>query len=478
MKKLDFNQSVYELTEQYPELIPILDTLGFHELTNETIRTTLGKTMTLPKAATAKNIDKMTMITKLMAKGFMPSGKRNENTNTDKIKEYLKRLDEGENLETVKEDFVKNFSEVEASEIMKAEQELMNEGTPLSQVQQLCDVHSALFHGSTREERMNNAELAVQASLKKEQTLHQSVDEAKKAYARTLIAIDGHPLQLFDNENKAIQKAIEQLPEDTLTVEDLQYMRQTVVHYAKKGDLLYPVLKVKYDITGPNDVMWTVDDEIRDELSLLIKKPNQSDERWQNRAKNTINRMEEMLYKENNILFPILAENLSQQEWIQIYHDQKDYAEIFGVTSHRWEEAEILEEKQAEFLNAEIMMPGGHMTVEQLTALLDTLPFEITFIDHDHINRYFNDGPKVFKRPKAAIDRSVFSCHPPKIEPMVRSILNDFKEGKRDSVPVWMEKNNRQFLVTYMAVRDKNHRYLGTMEVVQDMEFARDHFEK
>ena len=58
-----------------------------------------------------------------------------------------------------------------------------------------------------------------------------------------------------------------------------------------------------------------------------------------------------------------------------------------------------------------------------------------------------------------AIDREVFSCHPPKIEPMVRAIIEDFRNNKRNRVPVWMEKGGRTMLVTYMAVRDKNGKY-------------------
>ena len=118
------------------------------------------------------------------------------------------------------------------------------------------------------------------------------------------------------------------------------------------------------------------------------------------------------------------------------------------------------------------------MTPEQLRALLNTIPMEISFIDAGNINRFFNEGPKVFKRPGMAIDREVFSCHPPKIEPMVRQIIEDFREGRRDSVPVWMEKGGKTMLVTYMAVRDADGNYVGTAEFVQDMEFAKEHFLK
>ena len=190
-----------------------------------------------------------------------------------------------------------------------------------------------------------------------------------------------------------------------------------------------------------------------------------------------LTRAEEMIYKEQNILFPICAVNFSQEEWYGIYHDSKDYAVCFGVAQEIWTDAENANPVARETdLNYEIVLPGGHMTIPQLTALLNTIPLEITFIDAQNINRFFNEGPKVFKRPGMAIDREVFSCHPPKIEPMVRQIIDDFRNNRRDEVPVWMEKNGRTMLVKYMAVRDKSENYLGTVELVQDMEFAKVHF--
>ena len=121
-------------------------------------------------------------------------------------------------------------------------------------------------------------------------------------------------------------------------------------------------------------------------------------------------------------------------------------------------------------------MPGGVMNVEELTAMLNTIPLEISFVDRNDVNKYFNEGPKVFKRPSIALGHSVYSCHPPKIELMVRSIINGFRGGTKDKVSVWMEKAGRTMLVTYMAVRDKNKNYLGTLEIVQDMEEIKKHF--
>ncbi len=382
-----------------------------------------------------------------------------------KLTEYLQRLGAGEELEEVRKDFVKEFLDVQASEIMEAEQELMKQGTPLEEVQRLCDVHAALFHGVTPEEEM-----------KKRQSFEQKEYGNKSQQAQELEQVEGHPLYTLTKENQALLKLLQQFAES----EDenlLSIIGQFAVHYAKKGDLLYPHLKVKYGIAGPSDVMWTVDDEIRDEYSALMRESQRGDE-WNKRLRAVLKRIEEMVHKEQNILFPICAVNFTKEEWMGIYRDAKDYIVCFGVEDIHWQEAEDQEIVRENSGKDEIVLPGGHMTLEQLTALLNTVPLEITFIDVDNINRFFNEGPKVFKRPGMALDREVFSCHPPKIEPMVRAIIDDFRYGRKDRVPVWMEKGGRTMLVTYMAVRDKTGKYVGTAEFVQDMEFAKEHFGK
>lgn len=412
-----------------------------------------------------------------------------EDNRIDLLKSYLARLGKGEALDTVRADFVEHFKDVEASEIMRAEQEMMKEGTPLSEVQKLCDLHSALFHGSTTEEQIQKAETAVKESLRKENT--QADYSRKKELCKELTEIQGHPLNTFAKENEALQALLLEA-KDTHSCEGIKDLINKLldisVHYAKKGDLLYPHLKVQYQISGPSDVMWTVDDEIRDELSELARLfegtslseraafPELTEEE-KTRLLAVINRMDEMIYKEKNILFPICAVNFTEEEWMAIYFDSMDYKECFGVEKGIWADAKKVDRKSDAAVD-EIKMPGGHMSLAQLTALLNTIPMEISFIDDKDINRYFNEGPKVFKRPGMAIDRDVFSCHPPKIEAMVRAILTNLRNGTKDSVPVWMEKNGRTMLVTYMAVRDAAGVYLGTVELVQDMEAAKAHFEK
>ncbi len=471
-KKLNLNKSIYELTKEYPELINLMESLGFREISKKAMLNSVGKMMTIPKGAKVKNISMMEIVSALMKEGFeiegeMPNiqmethcskqeGEERTQSRKEEIKTYLKRLEQGDDLEQVRHDFVQEFEAVDASEIMEAEQELLKEGTPLVQVQKLCDVHSALFHGSTVEEKV------------------QSAKEEKDSETKSLEALCGHPLYTFGKENQALSNLIAEFKENH-NVSLLNEIRQVSIHYAKKGDLLYPLLKVKYGVSGPSEVMWTVDDEIRDGLALLMKDSKQ-DEQWNAQVDAVFERLEEMIYKEENILFPICVEHFTKEEWFGIYQDSKDYDICFGIEQEIWEEAEKKPLERKESMNGEILMPGGHLSLEQLTALLNTIPMEITFVDAENMNRYFNEGEKVFKRPSMALDREVFSCHPPKIEPMVRQIIDDFRRGRQDSVSVWMEKKGRVMLVKYMAVRNQEGKYLGTVELVQDMQFAKEHF--
>ena len=639
-KILDLDKSVASLVKEYPEVAEIMANLGFTEIKNPAMLASVGRIMNLKKGSQMKKIPMEEIVRAFREKGFeiTDGGKLFPAESADSAEEakiakatdsaeatkapvdraealrlLLDRLSEGEDLESVRADFVRDFKDVDPAEIMRAEQGLMESGMPLSKVQKLCDVHSALFHGDTREEQIANAERAVQASLKNQAGKEEKNYINKSLEADALIQIPGHPLSTFTKENQALGQYLESTKarweslveslsgkaggknkaegaegaegvqgaqgaqgapdwEALLAAfsEELAKLRSFTVHYAKKGDLLYPLLKVKYDISGPSQVMWTVDDEIRDTLGELNRELSEKskgvralkntgedldDEEEYIRSKAEIaesilnsfflknylavrNRMEEMIYKEENILFPMCALQFQKEEWIQIYFDSKDYEACFSVENVSWKEAEetgntpekwraveasgdsereksgkeTSEEHSGDFHAAElpqgagkmledllrrveslegksgnsgepssardgeIIMPGGHLKKNELIAMLNTLPVEITFVDKDNINRFFNEGPKVFKRPQMAIDREVFSCHPPKVEPMVRMIIGNFRDGKEDEVPIWMEKGGKPFLVRYMAVRDKEQNYVGTLEAVTDMTEVKEHF--
>lgn len=70
MKEIDLNKSVYELTEEYPELMDILKELGFLGVKNPILRKTLGKVTTIPQGSKKQGKDLSEVIKILKEKGF------------------------------------------------------------------------------------------------------------------------------------------------------------------------------------------------------------------------------------------------------------------------------------------------------------------------------------------------------------------------------------------------------------------------
>lgn len=396
------------------------------------------------------------------------------------LKSYIDRLTQGESLDSVREDFVKNFKNVDASEIARAEQELIEAGAPIKDVQRLCDVHSALFHGKTTEEQMASAD---KQTKKDGQT------------ALELRKISGHPIQVFMDENDILEikiKNIEELAQgddlDKLQ-EEIKLLRINIVaHYSRKADLIYPLLDRTYNYSGPSNVMWGVDGEIRNDMGSIVglgeKLPNF--EEVLNRA---LTRAKEMIYKENNILLPLCAEKFSEEDWMRIYLELSEYESFIEEGDQVWEEAERKREElkviggklardceEEVDMKQDIILGSGHMTVEQILGVLNAIPMELTFIDDKDTNRFFSDHTPRFKRPDMAIGRDVHACHPPRSKPLASKIIEDFKAGRKDKYEFFRYLNDEPIYIRYIAVRNEDGEYLGTLEAVEDLDYAEEHF--
>jgi len=109
-------------------------------------------------------------------------------------------------------------------------------------------------------------------------------------------------------------------------------------------------------------------------------------------------------------------------------------------------------------------------STETLEAILDALPVEVSFVDETDTVRYYSKGDKrIFKRTPAVIGRKVQNCHPPKSLHKVEQVMSDLKLGKRDVAEFWIDLKGRKIYIRYFAVRDKAGKFLGTLEVTQDI---------
>jgi PAS domain S-box-containing protein len=111
-----------------------------------------------------------------------------------------------------------------------------------------------------------------------------------------------------------------------------------------------------------------------------------------------------------------------------------------------------------------------NVSQEQIAGIMETLPVDISFVDENDVVRFWNKHEtRVFKRPAAVLGRTVQKCHPPASVDKVDRVISDLKSGKRDFAEFWIDLRGRKIYIRYFAVRDKNGKYLGTLEVGQDI---------
>ena len=469
-KYIDLSKTVYELVNENPDIKDIMVEIGFKDITNNEALMLMGKVVTIPKGAKIKKISMDKIIETFKAHGYEVLTQDNkQNSQSEKVvskddllRSYIQRLNMGEDLESVRKDFVKNFESVSVHEILKVEQDMIDSGTDVEEVQKLCDLHSALFHGKTEQE----------IYMEEEKEMMMNVEE-------------GHPIDILRKENVGLESKLDELSSavEELSIDKvkqlLQELKKVRILYGKKEELIMPML-YRYGVTGPSDVMWGVDDEIKAEFSALAKEVDEINFiNTRHRVETVINRTKEMIYKEENILFPMALERFSEEEWIQIYDDIDEMGTCFVDEYPKWEKAEEELNKIESISSAKdnlINLSGGKLTVKELEAILKLLPIDITFIDTDENNQFFANEGKVFSRPKTALGRKVYECHPPRIVPVVENMIREFKAGIKDNMEIWTPNPENPIRVQYHAVRDENGNYLGTVELVQQFKNILENF--
>jgi PAS domain S-box-containing protein len=111
-----------------------------------------------------------------------------------------------------------------------------------------------------------------------------------------------------------------------------------------------------------------------------------------------------------------------------------------------------------------------NLKAEVIESILDSMPIEISFVDENDEVRYFNkNGDRIFPRPRSIVGKKVQQCHPQKSVHKVLQILEAFKKGERDVAEFWINLKGRQIYIRYFPVCDKDGKYLGTLEVSQDI---------
>ena len=382
-----------------------------------------------------------------------------------KIKDLIRKLHAGAKPDEVKEKFKQVLKGIGPADIAEIEEELIKEGLPREEIHRLCDVHIAIF----------------KESLEREKTL----------------ASPGHPIHTLMEEHKIMLQFAEELKN---TVEEIkgakdfdsvsekmkelshiaEHFKESEKHYLREENVLFPYLE-KHGITQPPAIMWSEHNEIRKEkkkvYELLDTHGSMNFQDFTKKLEGAATAIGDMFsshfYKENNILFPTALKVISENEWREI----RKQCDELGYCCFTPESAKGVVEPVAEpapepppVEKGKILFETGELSTEELEAVLNTLPVDITFVDKEDKVRYFSQSKeRIFPRTKAVIGRKVQQCHPQKSLHVVEQILNDFKKNKRDVAEFWINLKGRLIYIRYFAVRDKNEEYLGCLEVTQDI---------
>jgi len=384
------------------------------------------------------------------------------------LKKLILKLHDGESQETVRAELTDILSQVPYGDVVEVEQELISEGLPEEEILKLCDIHSAVLHGK------------VDLSGAKE-------------------VPEGHPIDVMKKENVELKKVTAQIRAllekiSKLSVEDVakdildlralfNQLFDVDKHYQRKEYLIFPYLETK-GITGPPKVLWGKDDEIRELVKGAIELLNvEGITRSELLASAEMillpaaQAIDDMVIKEEEILFPMSLDNITDGEWYEIAKQSIEIGFCLYDPQVDWRPEGVEEESINEIQQSggQIQLPSGGFSVEELLAILNHLPVDMTFVDRNDKVKYFSQGKeRVFQRNRAILNRDVRLCHPPASAHIVDKIIDDFKTGKQSHAPFWINMGGKMIHIEYFALKNGKGEYLGTLEVSHDVTYYRE----
>ena len=382
----------------------------------------------------------------------------------ERLKELILKLHQGESPEVVRKELIDTLKSIPYGEVVEVEQELIQEGLPEKEVLRLCDVHGEVLEGQI------------------------DLSSARQVP-------DGHPVDVFIRENRELQKVIQNVselfggmgdePESNFSNFKLSLLScfnelmDVDKHYQRKEYLVFPYLE-KNEITGPPKVMWGKHDEIREQLKgciEILRTPELTkDELLTSRElifNPLLKTMEDMISKEEEILFPMCMDVLTTEDWWNIHKQTIEIGFSLYDPEIEWQPEGFFQatsKSVSGFENGTIQLPSGSFTFREIMTILNTVPVDMTFVDKNDKVKYFTQGShRIFTRSRSIINRDVRLCHPPASVHIIEKILDDFKSGRENHAPFWINAKGRFIHIEYFALRDEKGEYLGTLEVSQDL---------
>ncbi|MTI55848.1 PAS domain-containing protein [Geosporobacter ferrireducens] len=308
----------------------------------------------------------------------------------------------------------------------------------------------------------------------------------------------GHPIRTYLDEVEAIRKILNQM-RDLLQkkfiknqwAELYDQLGEINIHFSRKQNQLFPALESK-GFDKPSKVMWTLENHIRD----IIKKAKgyleaDQDDAFLSLQDEVIEMVEDMMVKEEEILYPTSMDLLSDEDFVEmrIGDDEIGYCLIeppLPYGNKAGENIDISSKNEllkdlANLLQKHGMLTTksnhgildvsqGKLTLEQINLIFKHLQVDLSFVDENEIVKFYSDTKhRVFPRSAGVIGRKVQNCHPRESVDTVEEIIRAFRSGEQDEAEFWLEISGKFIYIIYNAVRDEDGNFRGVLEMMQDV---------
>ena len=241
-------------------------------------------------------------------------------------------------------------------------------------------------------------------------------------------------------------------------------------HYVIKENILFPVLEKEWEHTDCLKLMWSFHDDIRKNIKRTIEilQDNNFDLKLFNKVSSLVFfNIKTIIFREEKVLFPIILQTIEETILNNMLQESLQMSFAFVDTSHI---ERTQETSDYEYKNKLINLETGTVSVKELEQIFNHLPVDITFVDDKDTVKYFSTPKhRIFPRTKAIIGRKVHDCHPPESVDVVEKIVDAFRSGKKDKAAFWIKMGPMFVLIQYFAVRDEQGKFMGTLEVSQEV---------
>lgn len=306
---------------------------------------------------------------------------------------------------------------------------------------------------------------------------------------------DDHPIALYYRENDQMRLRLESIRDlvqypvirnQWFALYDELY--QWRLHLARKQNQLYSVLERK-GFDRPTTTMWLLDDFVRDELREARQLLEQGrEEEFVAMQPTIVADVEDLMQKEETVLYPTALMMITAEEFEQMKSGDREigfafvHADALGAEPEppvghvpplgfASELADLLGKYGLGAPNGDTLLDvaTGRLTLDQVNLIYKHLPIDISFVDEHELVAFYSDTDhRIFPRSKNVIGRDVKNCHPRTSVHLVEEIINKFRSGEQDSVDFWINKPGLFIYIYYVAVRDREGRFRGVLEMMQD----------